>query len=140
MKMAKASEADIQMALMLTTQLETLDRGYFPMAQDADDFVDGQFDCDSPSDCQKAMELLLDTMQRGSLFRVVFGMSVLLDPKNEAIDHSCDYLEHHPKARMHSELIAMLTRIADDEEEHVGARRGWYGDLRELLAKAGPTQ
>lgn len=104
MKMAKASEADLKMAIELAQMLEGFERGHFPLPENAEEAED--FDCDDHVDCVEAMHLILDILQRGSLFRVVFGMSVLLDPKNEAIDHSLDYLEHHPKVRMHDELVA----------------------------------
>jgi hypothetical protein len=109
MKMAKASEADLKMACELASMLEGFERGHFPPDDDgeADDFC-----IDLGSHCQSAMDKILDKLTEGSLFRVVFGMSVLLDPKNEAVDPSCDYLEHHPKVRMHDELVEALRPFA----------------------------
>lgn len=108
MKMAKASEADLRMALDLCQMLEGFERGHFPPGDDgeADDFC-----IDLGSHCQSAMDKILEKLKEGSLFRVVFGMTVLLNPKNEAIDHSLDYLEHHPKVRMHDELVEALRKV-----------------------------
>lgn len=111
MKMAKASEADIEMALELSTMLEGFERGNFPVDEDAEDYE--PFYDDNPEHCRRAMDLIIDKLRAGSLFRVVFGMSVLLDPKNEAVDHSLDYLEHHPKVRMHDELAGALRGLMD---------------------------
>lgn len=109
MKMAKASEADLRMALDITQMLESFERGFFPLTDDMDRTE--CFDSDSGEDCRRAMEMILDAMKKGSLYRVTFGMIVLLNPKNEAIDHSLDYLEHHPKVRVHDELVEAL-RVA----------------------------
>lgn len=106
MKMAKASEADLKMALELVGMLEGFERGHFPVGE-ADEEYEAFYD-DNPEHCLRAMEMILYKLQLGSLSRVVFGMSVLLDPKNEAVDPACDYLEHHPKVRMHDELVAAL--------------------------------
>jgi hypothetical protein len=113
MKMAKASEADLKMALELAGMLESFERGYFP--GDDVDAMDNprEFDGDDRQDCVDAMRMIGDKLREGSLFRVVFGMTVLLDPKNEAIDHSCDYLDHHPKVRMHDGLVGALRGVMD---------------------------
>lgn len=112
MKMAKASEADLKMACELASMLEGFERGHFPPGDDgeADDFC-----IDLGTHCQSAMDMILEKLTEGSLFRVVYGMTVLLNPKNEAIDHSCDHLDHHPKVRMHDELVAALRTIANSE-------------------------
>lgn len=101
MKMAKASEADLRMALDLTTALESLER-YRSMPSASQDSADDAneepepFDRDDPEDCKKALNTLLDIVARGSLFRVTFGMLVLLDPKNKVVDPNKDILELHP--------------------------------------------
>lgn len=111
MKMAKASEADLKMALELASMLEGFERGHFPVDEDAEDYE--PFYDDNPEHCLRAMEMILYKLQLGSLSRVVFGMSVLLDPKNEAVDPACDYLENHPKVRMHNELVEALRAVMD---------------------------
>lgn len=99
MKMAKASQADIEMALDLSGFLESLDRGYMPnQLQDGDDdtiwfdFEDGEL-------CRRAIMWISDTLARGSLSRVTLGMAVLCDPKNELLDPDSDVLDLHPKLK-----------------------------------------
>lgn len=141
MKMAKASEADLKMALELCSMLEGFERGHFPPGDDDGEAND--FCIDLGTHCQSAMDKILDKLQEGSLFRVVFGMSVLLDPKNEAVDHSLDYLEHHPKVRMHDELVAALRSYMDaihgaqDKQALMAAIRDADDKARAVLAKVG---
>lgn len=107
MKMAKASEADLKMAMELTSALESLMRyGHMPCDGEHDDPAD--FDIDSPQDCQRALQALMDIAERGSLMRVVWGMVVLLDPANELVDPHCDVLEHHPKYAAVPDLLEAL--------------------------------
>lgn len=98
MKMAKASEADMKMALDLSQLLESLEQGYFPVEEGSDEESD-PFNESRADDCKKAIELIFDVLGRGSLFRVTFGMTVLLDPRNELIDPALSHLEHHPDAK-----------------------------------------
>ncbi|MNF01024.1 hypothetical protein D3C80_1999510 [compost metagenome] len=45
------------------------------------------------------LEKLIDIAQQGSMFRVTFGMEVVLDPRNELLDPNADTLELHPALR-----------------------------------------
>jgi hypothetical protein len=109
MKMPKASEADLKMALDLASMLEGFERGYFPPGDDgeADDFC-----IDLGSHCQSAMDKILEKLTEGSLFRVVFGMAVLLEPKNKAVDPDKYYIDHHPETirarEMHDKMVIAL--------------------------------
>lgn len=133
MKMAKASEADLRMAMDLANALESFERGFFlPEREDEDSEL---FDRTSGHDCRIAMEKLLAIVRRGSIGRVVFGMIVLMDPKNEAVDPSVDYLEKHPKVRMHDELVAAL-HAALAYNDLAGFPDGWDADrMAAVLAK-----
>lgn len=98
MKMAKASKADIDAAMELCSTLEAFERyRSFPEQDDEEDT--GRFDKDDPDDCMKAMSIVLELFGRASLFRVVFGMAVILDPANEILDPDDDCLEIHPDIR-----------------------------------------
>ena len=99
MKMAKASEADLQMAMDLSNALESLERcRYFPQAMAGPDADDGErFDEDDAEDCKRALGYLLGLSARASLSRVVFGMAIVCDPRNEVVDPDADTLEAHPK-------------------------------------------
>lgn len=114
MKMAKASERDIDMALELSRTIEDLMKGYFP--DDGDDAL--MFDPQDPYDCIKAIDLLFEIACRGSLFRVVFGMAVVLDPRNEVVDPDADHLELHPKHKkaleQRDELLAAAKQALDE--------------------------
>jgi hypothetical protein len=95
MKMARASEADIDAALKVSRILEDLDRRYMPSDDDSEELE--FFDRDAADQCQKIVGMLLDATRRTSLFRVVFGMAVVLDPRNELLDPDADTIEMHPK-------------------------------------------
>ena len=95
MKMAKASEADMKMALALVRAFDLLQQGYFP--DDHDEDTEREFDCDRPKDCVEAIDTLLRIVDGGSLGRVIWGMAVLLDPANEIVNPDADCLELHPK-------------------------------------------
>lgn len=95
MKMARASEADIEAALKVSRILDDLDRRYMPSDDDSEELE--FFDRDDAEQCRKIVGMLLDATQRTSLFRVVFGMSVVLDPRSKLLDPDADTLEMHPR-------------------------------------------
>jgi hypothetical protein len=95
MKMARASEADIEAALKVCRILDALDKRYMPSDDDSEELE--FFDRDDAEQCQKVIGMLLDATSRASLFRVVFGMAVVLDPRNELLDPDADTIERHPK-------------------------------------------
>lgn len=95
MKMAKASQEDIEMTFELCRSLEDLQKGYLPEA-----FSGGEESLvwyDEDEDAVRVVHHLLSILRKGSLFRVAFGMAVLLDPRNEVVDPESDCLEIHPK-------------------------------------------
>ena len=100
MKMAKASEADLDMAMELCGALDTL-TGHWPtlptgLCSQEDDADEDRFDCDDDRQCGTVLRHLLAIAERASLMRVVFGMTVLLDPRNKIVNPNADCLEHHP--------------------------------------------
>lgn len=102
MNMAKASEADLKMAMDLSGALERLGHRFFPEMPDAIQQVqegdDGErFDRDDDVQCGRALRHLLEIANRGSLMRVVWGLAVLLDPRNKVVDPDADTLQHHPE-------------------------------------------
>ena len=46
---------------------------------------------------ESVVQHLLAILRKGSVFRVAFGMAVMLDPRNEVVDPDADCLEMHPK-------------------------------------------
>lgn len=98
MKMAKASEADLQMAMDLVGMLDTLGHRFCPYMPTVIARNDGDeaFDIEDADQCQRALRALLETAERGSLMRVVWGCAVMLDPRNQCVDPAADTIEHHP--------------------------------------------
>ncbi|ERJ35898.1 hypothetical protein L810_1155 [Burkholderia sp. AU4i] len=104
MKMARASKADLDAALDVSNIIEQLEQGYMPSTDESDDLE--RFDSDDREQCKRALAAILDAAEKGSLFRVTFGMTVVLDPRNELLDPAADTLELHPK------LVAALDGAA----------------------------
>ncbi len=148
MKMAKASKADLEAAIKIASALEAIDRELMPEGFDADDGEREDFDIDSGRDCRNVIRHILDLMDNGSIGRVVWGMAVILDPKNEAIDPDLDYIEHHPKRleadkvrQQRDELLAALKdarELVDDWGAYAPAymqeKHDLQGDLDKLDA------
>lgn len=105
MKMARASQTDIEMAMELANALEALSCRWGPampqkIAKPASDYeADESFCIDAPADCRRVCEYLINLGRSASLFRVVMGMAVLLDPRNELLDPDADTLEAHPRIK-----------------------------------------
>lgn len=102
MKMARASEADLEASLDVCRILEDLEKRYMPCNDESKDIE--WFNRDDRDQCQRALGMLLDAASKGSMLRVCFGMTVMLDPHNELLDPDADTLEKHPK------IIAALAR------------------------------
>ena len=101
MKMAKASEADMKMAIELCTALEDLTGRWGATMPNAIQQPEGRsdseyFDPDDSEQCKRVVAYLRELVGGASLMRVVWGMTVLLDPRNTMVDPTIDTLEHHP--------------------------------------------
>jgi hypothetical protein len=101
MKMAKASQADLDMGSDLCAAFGSLTDRWCPtlpeaIAEPREGSEIEPFDSHNDEQCGRALRHLLDTVERGSLFRVVMGMAVVLDPRNHCVDPNADTLEHHP--------------------------------------------
>jgi hypothetical protein len=112
MKMARASEADIEASLEILRHLEALERGFMPEVGDGDEIE--WFAPEDPDDCQRALRAILDASAKGSIFRVVFGMAVVLDPRNELLDPGADTIEMHPK------IVKALTAMETSNAHQTG--------------------
>lgn len=99
MKMAKASDADLEMAMELSQFVEELVDGYCPkQAMTTPDSEDIEWlDFDDVAQLVRVIESLKAIAKKGSIFRVTFGMAVVCDPRNELLDPDKDTLEIHPK-------------------------------------------
>lgn len=110
MKMGKASEADLAMAMDLVLALEEIERGHFPGAFEEEESEQVEWlntdDCDQYERLVHGLQKLLN---KGSISRVVWGMAVVCDPSNECIDPDADVIEHHPKRQqMEAALLWVL--------------------------------
>lgn len=93
MKMARASQEDRECANQVASVLEALDQGFMPNCITAGDDIEW-FDIDDSDQCRRIVERLLDIGTQGSVFRVTFGMDVVLD--SDLLDPDADTLEPHP--------------------------------------------
>ena len=121
MKMAKASEADLNMAMELTNALDVLGQRFCPsmpeaIEQLAEDDEREQFDRHNDDQCGRALRHLLQLADRASLSRVVFGCAVMLDPANKCVDPAADTIEHHPD----------VVNNAKNAERYLKVRRGQH--------------
>lgn len=115
MKMAKASEADLQMAMELCGMLDGIGHRHCPSmpAVIARNDGDEDFDRDDDEQCGRVLRVLLETAERGSLSRVVWGAVVMLDPRNNLVDPDADTIERHPDY----ELRAALAQNAEPDDD-----------------------
>lgn len=96
MEMAKATPTDLKAAIDLSNAMDALSKGFLPpemtnpSGEDSDRY-------DAQQHAAAVLEHLCQIAAQGSLFRVSFGMSVLLDPANEVVDPTATTLQFHPK-------------------------------------------
>jgi len=139
-KMAKATEKDMEAALAMCRALESLESGYLP-----DEMTEGQEEpvwYDETKHAAQVVEFLIGIQKRASLFRVCFGMTVLLDPENGIVDQGISHLELHPRLRSCKEAC---TGIPDEKlaswmnppEGQLGAPHGTWA---QQLSAAGRQQ
>lgn len=126
MKLARASETDIEMALKLSNWLDSIEDGRMP-----DDLTDGEeiewIDTDDTEQYEKLFHGLRRLLNQGSLFRITFGMAVVCDPVNKLLDTDADCIEHHPE-RQNAEAALLWTLY-----HHQGASSEIGQPIRKLL-------
>ena len=96
MKMAKPSDEDIRLAMDIARIVEDLEQRYRPELVFGEDDQELWLDTESIDELQAVVEKIREIAARGSIFRVVFGMAVAIDPKNAVFDPDADTLELHP--------------------------------------------
>lgn len=114
MKMAKASTADMEMAMKLCSALEAMDRRFFPEGAEGEHDPE-DFDCDDDAHCGQALRHVIDILQGGSIGRVIWGMYVMLDPENKVVDPDADTLEEHPETVAAMKDRERMDWLADPE-------------------------
>jgi len=99
MKMAKASERDIEAAGNAMSVLVAIDRGDYPARKGQEDAPDW-FDEDDPEHLRRFYDAMKETLDAGPGWpgRVIGGMCyVILFKDNEILDPGSDVIELHPR-------------------------------------------
>lgn len=120
MKMAKASQADLDMLQALHRALDAITARWSatipPGCIGADGQVDAmgeeEFDLDDAEQCQRVLRHIIDITERGSFFRCVGNLLVLLDPTNPCVDPAADTLEAHPRLLQLDKLEKLVLELA----------------------------
>jgi len=141
-KMAKASEKDIDAAGDAMSVLNDISSGYYP-ARDGDEAPPLHFDPDDTEHLRRFYQLMNATLDAapGWPGRVIGGMCyVILFDKNEIVDPAADTLEIHPRfdalQTQRDELLAALVEIADPCA--LRTAEGFRLIARAAIAKAKP--
>lgn len=142
MRMAKASDRDLDMALNLIGILDDIESGHFPYRfSDPDDEATEWLD---PADREQMTRLLYHLkrhLAQGSIGRVILGMAALCDPKNRLLDPDADHLTPHSRF----ELLEELTNPPPQPDDYTGrycysldeeAYRGQYTTPEAAAAQA----
>ncbi len=138
MKIAKATTQDMEAAMAVTHILETLCKGYLP---DSLKHLDSSiFDIDNHEHCREVLGLLIEKANSASIFRVTFGMQVMLDPVNKMVDPELSYLDHHPERVRSDELLQAFNRAISKVEAatacHPNAVRPLLDEAIEIFGEA----
>lgn len=143
MKMAKASEDDLRMAMDVANVLDDIERGFFPYKLQEEESEHGErIDTDDRDQYERLIDGLQRLLNQGSIFRVIFGMAVVCDPANECIDPDADSIEHHPKRliaeQQREELLAALENLLKAADLFFAENEGLCGreQARAAIASA----
>jgi hypothetical protein len=93
--MARASQADMEMAIKLCGALEAVDRRFFPEGCEGDNDPE-DLDINNDAHCGTVLRHLHRVLQGGSIGRVIWGMAILMDRKSKLVDPNASTLERHP--------------------------------------------
>lgn len=122
MKMARASQDDREMAIKLCSALEAIERDFWPKGAHCESEDPESFDRWNDAHCGRALRHLMDILSGGSIGRVVWGMEVLMDPRNELTDPGDDCLALHPKL----EAALQDAKRLDFLDGNRRMKMGWY--------------
>ena len=121
MKIAKASSADIDMALDLIGVLDDIERGHFPYRfSDPESESTEWLDTTDRQQYERLIDQLRRLLNRGSIGRVIMGMAVVCDPMNECIDPEADCIEHHPKRQQMEDALLWVLYHHQGGSSHIG--------------------
>lgn len=133
MMMAKASEADLNMAMEFCNAMDAL-TSMWPtvptaISKSAPEKGDEYFDCHDDEQCGEALRYLLKVAERASLMRVIWGCAVMLDPKNGCVDPDADNIEHHADTK--DGRKAKEPRLLSDWRDEMGPVLWWHFPVTE---------
>lgn len=121
MKMAKASEKDIDAAGDAMSVLHDIGSGYYPR-RDGDDCEDTFFDADDRNHLRRFYDLMANTLDKapGWPGRVIGGMCyVIMFGRNKIVDPDADVLELHPRfAQVQAQRDELLAACIQTVEEN----------------------
>lgn len=126
MRMARATDEDMKVGYELMALLYDMDRGYYP-ARLGDKSEGGptHFDSDNHEHLEYLFQRIYEIADKsGSFGRIMGGLSVFLNPKNDIVDFSDDCIELSPGLKE-----------AIKEKEELDKLKAENDRLRSLLAE-----
>lgn len=112
-KMALASNEDMEVAYDLLGLADSIERDYYP-SEDTDEDAPTFLDIDDPEHLRRVydrLKAIIDRRGTGALHRVVGGFSCFLNPDNELIDQTKDFVDFHPSIIAGREAVGRLAQI-----------------------------
>ena len=123
-RLAKASQADLDAAYRIMSLLDCMDDGYYPSNEEGSPTF---FDSDDWEHLQFLHQQIIEIAEHsGGICRVIGAAGILLNEQNGLIDPDDDCIELHPdlKAMIAAgeEVEALRARVAELESELAAAR------------------
>lgn len=121
MKMAKASQDDLDIAMDLISVLDDIERRHFPnLFSDPDSESIEWIDTCNRDQYERLIDNLRRLLNRGSIGRVIMGMAVVCDPANECIDSDANCIEHHPMRKQMEAALLWTLYHHQGGSSHIG--------------------
>ncbi len=114
MKMAKATEKDIEAALLLLGMLEDVDSGKFPRGTELHGSKDDDpedFNENDPDHLRAFHDRIMTCvkLRPSGISRVIWGFQTILD--NNVLDPNVDHLELHPRLKRTEQFAEWLNQL-----------------------------
>lgn len=116
MKMARATQPDLQQAMGLIAALDQFADGYLYSGSDDGDAEPPRFDAQNRDHLAGFYQTIMRIYRTrpSGLSRVVYGMEVLLDPANEIVDQNDTALALHPSITTAQALATSAKQVDAD--------------------------
>lgn len=137
MKMAKATENDLDKAMELAGAFDAITGRWGACMPQA--LVKGEEEPDAfyrtdDEQCGQVLRYLMGLTECSSLFRVVWGAAVMLDPANKLVDPDADTIEHHPE-RLAKSTVTITAANADKAQTVMNAGQKAMWAYRDWLRR-----